>query len=93
MNKDEARRVLARILGEYRARTYRDLLYLLDAPATSEVVAGSGATYQSEGQVVWDGAAGANLRVRGSIDDGGLRAFMPLTEDFIIGRDGNIVGE
>jgi len=29
----------------------------------------------------------------GGIDDGGLRAFMPLCDDFIIAPNGRFVGE
>jgi hypothetical protein len=29
----------------------------------------------------------------GSIDDGGLSAFSPLTDDFIITPDGGFIGE
>jgi hypothetical protein len=31
--------------------------------------------------------------VIGSIDDGGWRAFRPLTDDFIMRRDGTLVSE
>ena len=53
----------------------------------------SGATYQLEVQVFWDDRAEQNLRVMGSIDDGRLSAFHPLSEDFIIAPDGSFVGE
>jgi hypothetical protein len=29
----------------------------------------------------------------GAIDDGGFRVFFPLTDDFIITRDGKFIGE
>lgn len=44
----------------------------------------SGAVYQFEIQVFWDDKPGGNVRVMGSIDDGGWRAFVPLCEDFIM---------
>jgi hypothetical protein len=28
-----------------------------------------------------------------NVDDGGFRAFVPLTADFIVGPDGSFVGE
>jgi hypothetical protein len=43
----------------------------------------SGAEYQIEIQVFWDDRINGDLRVIGSIDDGKLRAFFPLTLDFI----------
>jgi hypothetical protein len=33
------------------------------------------------------------ILVVGSIDDGGLRAFFPLSSSFIMARDGTFVGE
>ena len=34
-----------------------------------------------------------HLRVLGSIDDGGIRAFFPLTDSFIMAPDGSFIGE
>jgi hypothetical protein len=42
---------------------------------------------------VWDDRTGGDLRVIGSIDDGGWRAFRPLSSDFIVRPDGTFVGE
>jgi hypothetical protein len=33
------------------------------------------------------------VHVLGAIDDGGLRAFVPLCDDFIMAPDGSFVGE
>ncbi len=93
MNKEEAKSVLAKFLGEYRSKTYNELLYLLETQDTSEVTAESGTNYQLEFQAVWDNKKGENLRVIGSIDDGGWRAFMPLTDGFMIAPNGEFVGE
>ena len=93
MNREEARQVLAQVVSRYQARTYDDLLYLLDAPDTSDITAESGTNYQLEVQAVWDDEEGGSLRVVGSIDDGGLRAFLPITEDFVVDRSANSVGE
>lgn len=53
----------------------------------------SGTVYQIEIEAFWDGRPGGEIRMMGSIDDGGLRALMPLTDDFIIRPDGTCVGE
>jgi hypothetical protein len=50
-------------------------------------------TYQIEIQAVWDGPKGGNVCVIGSIDDGGWRAFAPLTRSFIKGPSGQLAGE
>lgn len=93
MNKEEAKSVLAKTLGAYRTKTHNELQYLLETQDTSEVTAESGTNYQLEIQAVWDDEKGGNLRVMGYIDDGGWRAFMPLTDDFIIAADGEFVDE
>jgi hypothetical protein len=41
----------------------------------------------------WDDKKLGNLRVCGSIDDGGLRAFFPVTDSFIIAPDGRFIDE
>jgi hypothetical protein len=43
-------------------------------------------------QAIPDGV-GDNLRVMVSMDDGGWRAFLPLTDGFIIRPDGSFAGE
>ena len=44
----------------------------------------SGATYQVEIQFFWDDKHGQFIRVVGSIDEGGIRAFVPLTDSLLI---------
>lgn len=58
-----------------------------------EVTAESGIWYQGEVQVSWDGGPDGAIRVMASVDDGGWRAIVPLTEDFILAPDGTFVGE
>ena len=94
MDKREAHELLASHLAGYRERSYAELIALERAgPTTVEVAGPSGTCYQIEVQVVWDGARGGDVRVLGAIDDGGWRAFMPLTDDFIMAPDGSFVGE
>ncbi len=93
MNKTEARAILAQHLREYREKAYADLLYLLHEQDNLEVAGPSGTWYQLEFLAVWDDRQEANLRVIGSIDDGGVRAFFPLTDGFIMAPDGSLVGE
>jgi hypothetical protein len=81
-------------VGGVTARTYAELVTrLLDKPETHERTGGSGALYQVELQAFWDDRAQENLRVMASIDVGGLRAFLPLSNDFIRAPDGLLVGE
>jgi hypothetical protein len=93
MNLEEAKGILSRELTAYRKRPYSELLRLLKSQDTKEVVGSSGAKYQLEFQAVLDDPEKQDLRVVGAIDDRQVRAFAPLTEDFIISKEGQFVGE
>ena len=49
--------------------------------------------YQIEIQVFWDDKPKGDVRVAGSIDDGGWRAYLPLCRDFIMAPDNSFVDE
>lgn len=94
MDKAEAKGILAAEIEKLRANSYSELVErLLDSQDTLEVTAASGTWYQIELQAFWDDKPGGNLRVTGSIDDGGWRAYVPLTDDFILAPDGSFVDE
>jgi len=40
----------------------------------------------------WDGKRGGDVRVMGSIDDGGWRAFLPLCSDLLMTPSGEVEG-
>ncbi|MHC4469348.1 MAG: hypothetical protein ACYS99_00155 [Planctomycetota bacterium] len=93
MDRDEARELLSQHLDQFRQRSYSELTELIDDPSVAEAVGASGTRYQLEVLVFWDDKPHANLRVLGAIDDGGLRAFKPLSDGFIVAPDGHFVGE
>jgi len=94
MNKHEAQTLLAAKLAEYRDRSYAELTKKVGGQEDYyEMTGPSGAEYQTEILFFWDDKAGGNLRVAGSIDDGGWRAYLPLTDSFIVASDGSFVGE
>ena len=94
MDRVEAASTLSQHLAQYRGRSYNELSVLVDGPPeTAEIVAPSGIRYQVEVLIVWDSKPGQNIRVLGSIDDGGWRALMPQNDDFIMAPDGSFVGE
>ena len=93
MNKTEALRALHGQLQPWRERSWMDLCKEVGQLQRFEVTAESGTRYQGEVQVFWDDEPGGAIRVMASIDDGGWRAFVPLTEDFILAPDGTFVGE
>ena len=65
----------------------------LKRPETREVSVSSGTVYQVETQAFWDSRKEGDLRVIVSVDDGGWRAWMPVSEDFILAPDGSFVDE
>ena len=93
VDQSEARSILREYVLCNRSRAYEELRSLIDAPETRDVTGPSGAVYQIETQILWDDRPGGNLRVLVSIDDRGLRAIAPLTDDFIISSSGAIIGE
>ena len=94
MDRDEATRILERELAAYRAESYDGLVRRLVGESLHFERPGTGGgLYQVEIQFMWDGVPGGDVLVIGSIDDGGWRAFLPLTRSFIKGADGSFVGE
>jgi hypothetical protein len=94
IDKAEAHKVLADELAQWRSRPYAQIASLIGGePFTKEVLGASGVTYQIEIEVVWDHKPSGDVRVLGAIDDGGWKAFSPLSDDFILSPDGFFVGE
>ena len=93
MDKTEAKKILAEQIEQYRKKSHSALSRLIDQPETLTVVGVSGTKYELEVEALWDHEPGQDLRVIVAIDDGGLRALSPLTDDFIMRNDGSFAGE
>ena len=95
MNKIEAKAILVEEISKLRKLSYTDLSKRIDKNETFEIVGKSGVKYQLEIQYMWDSQnkPNNNLRVWVNIDDGGWRAFIPMTECFIISPEGKFIGE
>lgn len=88
MDRREAREIIAHELAKYRTQSY-ELRAIVDAPKrTFEVVGPSGTPYYLDIRAVWDDKPEGDVRVIGCIDDGGWRAFLPMTDSFIKEPDG-----
>ena len=83
MDREEALGLLNAKLDDYRQIPYAELVSKIDSNEVIEVIGPSGVEYQIEIQVMWDHKPNGDIRVMGAIDDGGLRAFMPLCGDLI----------
>ncbi len=94
MDTADARAVLSQELARYRAKSYGELVrQLLGKQDTYEVRSSSGVKYQLEIQAFWDDKPNDVLRIMGAIDDGGVRAYVPVSEDFLIAPTGEFIGE
>jgi hypothetical protein len=91
MDKSEAQK----ILGEQLARfsSYTELAPFVESKRVEnfESCGASGTKYQVEVQFFWDDKPGGVVRVSGSIDDGGIRAFFPLTDSLLVSRPESVM--
>lgn len=91
MSDGEARgRSSRRVHQAARLGLRRPCRTLAEKQETTEVEGPSGTTYHVELQGFWDDGEHRELRVIASIDDGGLRAFLPFTDSFTIEPSGTI---
>ena len=88
MDNEEAIRLLERDMDALRHESYADLARRVDTSREYELMGSGGARYQVEIQFLWDNRHGGDVLVMGSIDDGGWRAFVPLTRSFIKSNGG-----
>ncbi len=94
MDKQEARIILNEEVAKLRLRSYRELRESLLREARNFGVEGpSGTPYQVEAQAFWDCGKDGPLRVFVSIDDGGWRALVPMSESFILAPGESLVDE
>jgi ribosomal protein S28E/S33 len=90
MNVDEAWDVLNQELEAYKRLTRRAVCDAMATPIVVERTGPSGTVYQIEIDVLWDSRERGEIRVVGSIDDGSLRAFVPVTAGFLVTSEGEI---
>ena len=84
MDTVEAREILRRYLEQYRVQTYTTLASQVGHRKHDIVKSDSAKKYNIEVEILWDGQPGGTIRVLGSIDDGGVRTLLPLTESFLV---------
>ena len=91
MDRAEAKSILAEELTDFASRPYDKLVASIKHTDVKNVVGELGAKYQIEFNVFWDSKPDGNLRIIASIDDGGWRAFLPLTDSLIMTPDGAVL--
>jgi hypothetical protein len=90
---EEWKALQAATLAKFRAMTYESLASKVDTCEMEESVGASGTKYSVQVSVFWDGRTGGDVRVICAVDDGGLSAIFPKSDDFIMAPDGSFVGE
>jgi hypothetical protein len=93
VNEQIAHRLITTELQRLRASSYFEPVQRIGKPETFQITGEDGSSYQLEAQAFWDGSKGGDVRVMVAADDGGWRAFKPLTDDFIMRPDGSFVDE
>lgn len=93
MDKKRAKSILTKQLARYRTKSYADLRRLIGKIDVLDVTEPDGVIYQIEIEVRWDHKPEGDIHVMGGIDDGGWRAFAPLTESFFMTPEGRFPGE
>ena len=84
MDKQEAIKLLDKELDLFRPISHQELQKNIEQkPVAREVTSKDGKKYYIEIITHWDDKPGGDIRVNGCIDDGGLRAFFPLSSSFI----------
>lgn len=88
MDKSEARKILREQMARIGSRSYSELAPLVEAGHIElyKIHGENGTVYQAEIQFFWDDQPGNTIRIIGSVDDGGIRAILPLTDSVLIAR-------
>ncbi len=82
----EAGDLLEAELAPYRRLSHAECTQLIKQGErlNTSVASSRGIEYQIEIDLDWEDRIGDSIRVLGSIDDGLLRAYMPLTKSFVV---------
>ena len=85
--------ILKPIVEEYRKRNYEFWLQHIDKEPIVFTKTKNNIEFQIEICAFWDDKPNENIRIMISIDDSGLRAYSPVTNDFIISPSNEFIGE
>ena len=86
MNTDDYKELLKPIMDEYKKFSYLFWKQHLNTVITFEGKSDSGEDYQVEIQPVAEKSVVESIRVLFSIDNGGWRAYSPITDSFSLVR-------
>ncbi len=86
------RTLLEDALARHRADSYADLVAGIGRTHVRSVRGSDGRSYDIEIEMMWNDQPGGAVRVLGAIDDGSERAFLPISDDFIMDPSGRVIG-
>src|ERR1041385_6101515 len=83
VDRQESQGIPHRVLARYE-RSFNALAPLAGTTFAEEIIGESGATYHVNVDIHWDSIEHRRIRVTASVDDGGWRAFYPMTKSLIV---------
>lgn len=75
-----------------RTTPYAELAAKIGKPECKELVGPDGKRYQIETVVFWESKTGGDLHVIVCADGGGISAFLPISDSFVMSPDGSLMG-
>jgi hypothetical protein len=90
---DPTKTFLARKIDELRRLPYEQLQARVGKVDKEEFDTGDGGFVALQIMGFWDDRKKGHVRILVNADDGGLRAFMPRSDSFIVAPDGKFIGE
>jgi len=91
MNEQATQALINLEMARLEKIRYADPAGLIGKVQTKEAVGEDGKRYRLEIQLFWDSKKGGDVHVIVAADDGGLRAFKPLADGFIMRPDNSLV--
>ncbi len=89
MNTQDAKKVLDSLERDLESRSYAYWKERVEGePECFELKSELGIPYQIEIEAFWDDKAGGDIKVSCTIDDGGIRAYSPLSRGILVRREG-----
>lgn len=76
------------VAASYRGRSHAELARLIEEPVAQERAGADGVVYQVEIEAFWRDKPGGELRLVFGVDDGGARAYVPLTQNALVAPTG-----
>lgn len=93
MDKKRAKAALQGVVDEYRSKPYDFWKERIGREPLKHEKEADGVHYQIAVEAHWDDRPDEAIRVLFTIDDGGWRAMLPVTDSFILMPDGSFLDE